>query len=448
MIINLQFALLTIMLLGAPLIAGGKSISTLLFLEITGLSLLALTVWQAKLVDKLSKLTWYTLGLGLAIPLVYLIPIPYSLWEVLPGRANYLEALAAYHSLTGNYPWLSFSMVPEKTVHAFLALIPLLAIFLATLTQSTNTLTNLTNVLITLACLESLLGIAQYTTQSTILFPFGAHNDQAASADAIGTYINRDHFVAMLYLVLPLVLSQFFFRIGSTGFTHRLKQDGLRNKAIVWLILIVLAIFILILAATLSRSRAGIFLIVLSVILSTIIFARHIGGRRGFSLASTLVIISIGIASTIGIIPVLNRFIALDPFEDGRWWYFQVALEGIKEFFPLGTGPSTFQEIYRTIQPYEQLQFLNHVHNDYLELVFETGILGLIFVSLFFIVYVRGWVAIKKIAWGETRFLKTAAGISITLLLIHSLVDFNFHTPANAIMFTFLLGIFLKEKEL
>ncbi|TXH71070.1 MAG: O-antigen ligase domain-containing protein [Thiothrix sp.] len=447
MIARLQFSLIILMLLGAPLIAGGKSINSLLFLEVTGISLLAITYWQGNILPKLPKLAWITLSLGLAIPLIYLIPIPVSLWQILPGRDHYTEALVNYHTLTNSYPWLSLSMVPEKTMHAALALLPPLAIFTAALVQPIDSQIKITYVLIAVACLEALLGMAQYTTESATFFPFGAHNDQAASGDAVGTYINRDHFVVFLYLTLPLVLSQFFFQIGSKAFIHRHRQDGFRTRAIIGIGLITLAILFLIIGATLSRSRAGIFLIVLAILLSTLIFARHIGGKRGISLASTLAIVSIVVASSIGIIPVLNRFIALDPFEDGRWWYFQVALEGIKQFFPLGTGPSTFQELYRTIQPYDQLQFLNHVHNDYLELVFETGLIGIVFVALFFIVYIRGWINLRKFTWDEARFLKTAAGISVTLLLLHALVDFNFHTPANALMFSFLLAIFLKRKE-
>lgn len=447
MIPRLQFLLLTSMLLGTPLIAGGKSINSLLFLEIIGIMLLAITLLQGEIASRLSRILWITLIVGISIPLVYIIPVPLSLWEILPGRERYVDALVEYNALTNNYPWLSLSLVPEKTVHAFLALIPLAAVFLATLTQSSSSQLKLVYVLIALACLEALLGIAQYTTQLEIFFPFGAHNDKATSDDAIGTYINRDHFVALLYLTLPLVLSQFFWHIGNKAFIHRYRQDGFRTQAMVKLVVIILAVLCITLGATLSRSRAGIFLIVLGLLLSTILFARHIGGKRGISIASTLVIASIGIASSIGIIPVLNRFVALDPFEDGRWWYFQVAIEGIKQFFPLGTGPSTFQEIYRTIQPYDQLQFLNHVHNDYLELIFETGIIGIIFVGLFLIVYIQGWRNLSKLSWDETRFMKVASGIGVTLLLIHALVDFNFHTPANALVFSFLMGVFIKRKE-
>ena len=338
-------------------------------------------------------------------------------------------------------------MVPEKTVHAFLALLPLIAVFIGALALEAEQLLKISYVLILLAFIQTILGVTYYTTKTGFLFTFSVYETKEVNLGVFGTYINRDHFVALLYMILPLALSQFFYRLGNKAIARHYKHHGFSTAHIIILFLSVVSSLFIIVGITLSASRAGIFLGLIAVILSTLIFARHVGGKRSTSLASTLAIVSIGVASSIGIIPVLNRFIALDPFEDGRWGYFQVALEGIKQFFPLGTGPSTFQELYRTIQPYDQLQFLNHVHNDYLELVFETGVIGIVFVALFFMVYIQSWMNLRKFTWDEIRFLKTAAGISITLLLLHALVDFNFHTPANALIFSFLLAVFLKRKE-
>lgn len=445
MIERIQFFLIALMLIGAPILGGGKSVYSLLFLELLGIVLLGLILWQRDYVDKFSRITWITLALGLSLPILYLIPLPLSLWELLPGRSQFLEGLNWYKTHEGSLPWLSLSLVPEKTVHAILALIPLLAVFLAVSAQSSFNLIKLSYLLILLASIEAIWGIAQYTTQIPTLFPFGAHDNTAASNDAIGSYLNRDHFVALLYMVLPIALGQFFYRFKNKKLSY--KENGFDTGGIIKTTLLIIAIVLLTLGAMLSRSRAGIFLTIVALIASTIVFARHIGGKRSASLISTIIISTIGIALSIGMIPILNRFIALDPFEDGRWSYFEVTLGGIKQFFPIGTGPSTFQEIYRTMQPYDHAGFLNHVHNDYLELVFECGLLGLIFLGLGFLSYLKGWFKIRKAQWDEMQFLKTACGLSVGLLLIHALVDFNFHTPANALVFSLLLSIFLKEKE-
>lgn len=446
MIERSQALLIALMLVGAPILGGGKSIYTLLFLELSGLLLLALTLGKNDLKIKFPKLVWVNLIFGLALPLIYLIPLPQSIWENLPGRTQFLAPLTWYNANAPTPIWLSLSLVPEKTVHAALSLIPLVAIFLAVASLTSANLIRLSYLLMTLASIEALWGIAQYTTQLTSLFPFGAHNHATASPDAIGSYLNRDHFVALLYMVLPIALGQLFcsFRKKTTNY----KETQLATETIIKLILITLAILLLILGATLSRSRAGIFLTILALVVSTVMFARHLGGKRSASLVSTLIIGSLGLALSIGINPILNRFIALDPFEDGRWGYFKVAIEGIQQFFPIGTGPSTFQEIYRGLQTYDQMGFLNHVHNDYLELVFETGVFGILFIALGLLAYIIGWLRLRTaLLWDEQHFLKVSAGLGAGLLFLHALVDFNFHTPANALVFSLLLSIFLKEKE-
>ncbi|MGH9448251.1 MAG: O-antigen ligase family protein, partial [Terriglobia bacterium] len=81
-------------------------------------------------------------------------------------------------------------------------------------------------------------------------------------------------------------------------------------------------------------------------------------------------------------------------------------------------------------------------HNDYLEALAETGIVGGLFVLIALVVFLhqafrnlrarllsgRGW-----IQWG--------AALGCCGLLVHSLCDFNLHIPANAAWFAFLLGI-------
>jgi hypothetical protein len=44
------------------------------------------------------------------------------------------------------------------------------------------------------------------------------------------------------------------------------------------------------------------------------------------------------------------------------------------------------------------------------------------------------------------KLLKTGAGVGILLALLYSLTDFGLHTPANAVFFAFLFGIFLHNE--
>jgi len=96
----------------------------------------------------------------------------------------------------------------------------------------------------------------------------------------------------------------------------------------------------------------------------------------------------------------------------------------------------TLQEViprYETI--YDGL-IVNHSHNDYAEALAETGAIGGVcyfaFLALLF------WNAWKILAADQDeRNLAYHAGAFVACLglLVHALVDFNFHIPSNALLF-------------
>jgi len=93
-----------------------------------------------------------------------------------------------------------------------------------------------------------------------------------------------------------------------------------------------------------------------------------------------------------------------------------------------------------------------HVHDDYLELLAEYGVIGAALGGLFLIVHlVSGMASLWKIAReqippGAPRLshdlaLLIGAFSAVAALLIHSVVDFNMHIPANALFVAFLFGL-------
>ena len=78
----------------------------------------------------------------------------------------------------------------------------------------------------------------------------------------------------------------------------------------------------------------------------------------------------------------------------------------------------------------------DHVHNDYIEALAETGLLGG-FCGLAFL-----WLLFREARKSFTaeqghfsRALHAGAIAAVCGLLIHSLVDFNLHIPSNALLF-------------
>jgi len=102
----------------------------------------------------------------------------------------------------------------------------------------------------------------------------------------------------------------------------------------------------------------------------------------------------------------------------------------------LGWGLGSFLEVYPQFRSFYTNLRVEHAHNDYLELLVETGTAGFLVAVWFLIIMFRA--AAKELRQHEwrTSHLAGLAGLAgITGILVHSLVDFNLQIPANAAIF-------------
>ena len=435
------FGLSAALLALAPLLYSGKTAFAEMLLGFIGLGLLSCILWFSTPYVRLYRpIKWFII-LGLCFTALYLLPLPQTQWEILPGREFYLQGVT-WLQQQNSHPLLTASLVPTETRIAFLALIAPLGVFLAASYLSEQKIKQLALIFLGIAALEASIGLIQYASNNPTFFFGLTPNGQSAQ----GTYRNRDHFAALMEMALPLSIALTLFFLGRPSHHHE------KNDRHHWLTLNRVLIFasltlLILLGGIFSRSRAGVFLSIVAVLLSSLVFSRHVGGKQSVGITAILGTIAGGFAVSIGLIPILNRFAAQDPLEDARWEIFRNTMEGIKTFFPLGSGPGTFPDVYRSLQPIEQMGFVNNAHNDYLELLFEMGVIGIAIITAFLLLYVYGWIKLWGKSWNELHFIQNAAGIGIFIILLHSFSDFNLHTPANMIAFTFLCGLFFRKPD-
>ena len=192
-----------------------------------------------------------------------------------------------------------------------------------------------------------------------------------------------------------------------------------------------------------TRSRMSIALAMLGLMLCMVAFSRRVGRNNIYGTLGTLTTVAVMLALMVGLAPVWDRFALQDPSSDGRWDLFSNTFEVIGQFAPLGSGFGTFTSIYPRFQTPEVIGYINHVHNDYLEWFIEGGLVSAAVIVGLGWFYVKRWTQVwYRGTWSTFRFIQVGAGISILLLALHGLVDFNFHIPANAIFFAFLAGVF------
>ena len=445
-------AILGAMLIFAPLVMGGNRPLPLLLLELAAIVLLSLRVLHPGFNQPLSRPLVILLGAVVALPLVQLLPLPEFLWNQLPGRSFYGAASSAAGSTPG---YRTLSLIPYVTESALLALLVPVAVFVATVSTSETQLKQLINLFIGLAVLQAIIGLAQFGTGSMTVLP-GLEGEAISAAH--GTYPNSDHLAGFLEMALPVALGLLIANIqvgrGAPARATRkapLRQrisklftSGIRFNRVVIYGAAGLAIL---LGLTFSHSRSGVALAMLGILLTSLIFGRRVGGQRSSRLVVAFMVIAIALSLEIGLSSVLSRFTGKGMTDDMRWSIYAATIQGIREFFPLGSGFGTYPAIFRRFQPGSIPDFVNHAHNDYLEWLFEGGLAAALLMIGFLAVYVMRW---RKIWPREDYcppygFMRISAGIGLLMMGLHGMIDFNLHIPANAVYFAFLAGVFFHQ---
>jgi len=113
-----------------------------------------------------------------------------------------------------------------------------------------------------------------------------------------------------------------------------------------------------------------------------------------------------------------------------------------------GWGLGLFPIIYPQYRSFSTDLLVNQAHNDYLQALVETGILGFACV-LWFIgnLYLSG---IRNLRTHPSIAAAPVLGplVGCTGIFVHSLSDFNLHIPANAALFFVLCGMASNGKTL
>ena len=282
--------------------------------------------------------------------------------------------------------------------------------------------------LITLSFVVSLFGIVQHFTSEDEIYWF-RHLQQGG--DVFGPYVNRNHFAGFVELTAQVGLALLIFR-------------GVRRELF---FLLGLLSVVPLGALILSASRGGLvgFGLGVGVLIVLARTRRHQGAER--PQAAVLAIIALAALALmvwLGADRVIQRF-AL-PSKDVSLQRRGTMLLGAERIFVhhpiIGSGLGTLVSVFPRYEPAYDGLLVDHVHNDYAELLAEMGILGGICGLVFLWRLFRESKSAFEAEQGHFSYALHAGAIAaLSAMLLHSLVDFNLHIPSNAILF--LLQAFL-----
>ena len=362
----------------------------------------------------------------LLLPLLQLIPLPPALWTRLAGRA----ALVADQARVGVGPhWAPLSLDPAGTWRAWLALLPGAALFTAALALPRRELERLTLLIPLLALAGALLGFAQMAggPDSPLRFYAYTHRDSA-----VGFFANRDHFADLLNVGLLLAAAWLI----ALWLRHDPRRELSALAIAGWSVLLAT----LLVGLMLARSRAGVGLGVVG--LGGIVVLAWRAGQAKPRLTRRVMLVllvALVLALQYGLYAVLTR-LQQDPFDDARWWIMRTTVAAARHYGLLGSGIGSFVHALPQFQTRATLipQYVNHAHDDWLELWLEGGIPAALLMAAFVVWWV--WRSVQ--AWHPSRdrespageplavLLPRAAALGILLLLIHAAVDYALRTLA------------------
>lgn len=334
----------------------------------------------------------------LAVIAIQLVPLPLA-W-LAPLRPDLLQQEDAPSS----FGFISLGV--GRTVESLLFVTATLAFMLSLLRLRPEQLHGLLPVFFTGMICNLLAGIIQYSLASSI-----AVESFLPYTITGGLFANVNHFAALLFVSIPFIV---YYAVSRGSWPSGVLGLGL--------------VLLLLLAA---GSRAGVLIGFATTVLSLV-----------FLLART----------RLSAVAILLMFLLVSVFSAGAWTHLgdglsepalgraeiaATTMTGISGNWRIGVGFGSFQNAYQIYERQEMIfrDYVNHAHNDYLEIVFEGGILAAGVLALYIALLVGRMLEIRLGAFQK------AAALAICFLLVHSLVDYPLRTFALALSFAYFNAI-------
>jgi tetratricopeptide (TPR) repeat protein len=289
--------------------------------------------------------------------------------------------------------------------------------------------------LVLLGLFEAFYGLAQSVGGFDYIGSYFRGRGRVAS----GTLINRNHFAALLNLMLPLALG---LLVANQAMLRSPRATRSESLAKIWIALLGCAVMGA--AVLMSQSRGGTIAFVMTLLFMAMLlgFGRRALSSRVVSGAALAVLLFqvVGMGAAFGLEALLERFGRLDE-NLPRVEVYQNTLNMIGDEWILGVGPGMYRWRFPRYQTVDSQKLYDHAHNDFLESAAEWGVLlallgwGLVFWRL----YRSSVVAIStRDPW--TRGLAIGCAGALFSILMHSLVDFSLQLPAVLMVFGCVLG--------
>lgn len=352
-----------------------------------------------------------------------------------------LLGLAQSIALTGSAGQTrSLSMDVEATRGAVAVIFFMFVCFLiaANVFDTPERLRTLVNFLIIFGLALAVFALVQHFTWEGKMFWF--RPTPSAGEGLGGPFVNRNHFAGYMEMLIPIPIALALSRAarGEARLFYGFAAAIMSIAEIASLSrggMVSLAAGLLFLAAMIAWRKRG---------------ASHPERHSAGGLRPALVIIAMLGAIAAGVIwigadfDVLRRM-ANDPLmTDGATdrrgvWGDALTMFGAHPI--LGVGLGAFETVYPMYGRGDGSFVIEFAHNDYLQVLSDSGVVGGALALWFVIMVFRSFAGAVKSRDPLVSAFALGGGAGIFAILVHSLFDFNLQIPSNALLFLVLSAV-------
>lgn len=469
-------AVLLLMVVAAPWLYGAVHPGFELLLDLGVLVLLALwalrIVLERQLVLARCPVT-IMLSLLLLLGLFQLTPLPNTLIKAISPHTAELYARLwpeAHESLPAGLENMAtprsetLSLYPAATQAACLQLLALLLVFMVVRNNlgTPGAFTRLAFVLTLNGTALCVLAIAQYFSSPRDTL-YWTHKTQA---QVFGPFVGRNIFPFYVNLCIAAGLGLILARTNvgtpkrkhkpyiATGILSReriaeIVSRWLEDPASVWL---TVAVAFMACTVAFSLSRGGVLALGVGLAMAVVASRSIKGAGTGLATVAVLGLLALFFLGWLGLPAVERRLDTIwtpETADTSRIPCWLRVLPLVADFPIWGTGFGTFRYVElwarqdkamdgSSILPVPlETAIFNHAHNDYVEMVVEMGIPGLLLaLAIIITVYRCAFRAIARHRHDRCSMLAAGAVCGVTAVVVHSIVDFGMRVPAVALLMT------------
>lgn len=366
--------------------------------------------------------------IGIAIiSFLQLIPLPSFLWQILPGQKIRFDVL----NLVGlSHSYQPLTLDPTSTASTAIMAVGFVVLVLLLVRLNDDNFSKMLNISLIIVGINIAVGVMQVVSAGQFLQIHPVH----MGATMLGFYANKNH----MGLVIACAMVLFCFVNGR-------KVRNVRHRRL----MVVGAVIFAIVCILTTNSRAALIFGMIGVFVVLLDLMSQIKWKYCLTVLAALTFLGFVALSALPSQVVIGRFGDID--SDLRWNFTQWSWPIVKQYWIFGSGAGSFALLFAANEQLDWVKptFVNAVHDDYIQLVLEFGLPGIIVLALLSFSLVKSaFLAWGKSSKGGQRRSELLFALTVLLMIaLHSSVDYPLRRPACWIFLALAIAAIYRSRN-